>query len=58
MNLHSRLRARDEAGPPVRVGVIGAGKFAGMFLAQVQRAPGIQVLAIADLALERALAAC
>ena len=50
MNLHSQLRAREEAGEPVRVGVIGAGKFAGMFLAQARRTPGVHVLGIADLA--------
>ena len=58
MSLYSQLRARQEAGEPIRVGVIGAGKFASMYLAQARRTPGIQVLGIADLALERARAAC
>ena len=44
VNLHSRLRAREAAGEPVRVGVVGAGKFASMFLAQARRTPGWQVL--------------
>ena len=58
MNFHSRLRARAEAGEPIRVGVIGAGKFGGMYLAQARRTPGVQVLGIADLELRRARAAC
>ena len=33
-----------------RVGVIGAGKFAAMYLAQVPRTPGVRIAAIADLA--------
>ncbi len=51
------LAARAEAGRPVRVGLIGAGKFGTMFLAQARRIPGLHVLAVADLAPERARAA-
>ncbi len=58
MNLHRLLQARVEAGRPVRVGLIGAGKFGSMFLAQVPTTPGIAVTAIADLAPDRARAAC
>src|SRR5216684_3792599 len=54
MNLSSKLRARAEAGKPVRVGLIGAGKFGSMFLAQAPRTPGLHVAAIADLAPARA----
>ena len=57
MGLHSRLAARAEAGRPVRVGVIGAGKFATMFLAQAHRVPGLEVAALADLDVARARAA-
>src|SRR5262249_54563677 len=38
------------ADKPVRVGVIGCGKFATMFLAQAQRIPGLQFVGIADVA--------
>lgn len=38
---------------PLRVGLIGAGKFGCMFLAQAQRTPGIHVAGIADLNVER-----
>ena len=54
MNLHGYLTARAEDDRPVRVGLIGAGKFGAMFLAQARRTPGIHVLAIADLDVERA----
>src|ERR1700731_1514836 len=54
MNLSTKLKARAEAGKPVRVGLIGAGKFGSMFLAQAPRPPGLHVACIADLALARA----
>lgn len=52
MNLHQLLSARAEAGRPVRVGVIGAGKFASMFLAQARSTTGLHVAAVADLDLD------
>ena len=54
MNLAQKLRQRAAAGNPVRVGLIGAGKFGAMFLSQAPRAPGLHVAAIADLAPARA----
>jgi len=57
MNLHALLAARVEAGRPVRVGLIGAGKFGSMFLAQVPHVPGLAVTVIADLSPDRARAA-
>jgi predicted homoserine dehydrogenase-like protein len=50
MNLYAMLRARAAQGKPLRVGVIGAGKFAAMYLAQVPKTPGIHLAGIADLA--------
>ena len=41
MNLQAMLAKRIEAGKPVRVGLIGAGKFGSMFLAQAPTIPGI-----------------
>jgi predicted homoserine dehydrogenase-like protein len=58
MNLQSLLAARLEAGTPVRVGLIGAGKFGSMFLAQVPSIRGIEVARICDRDLDRARAAC
>jgi predicted homoserine dehydrogenase-like protein len=49
MNLFTKLQARAEAGNPIRIGMIGAGKFGTMFLAQAPRVPGIHVLGIVDL---------
>ena len=49
MNLYTKLQSRQEAGNPIRVAMIGAGKFGTMFLAQAIRLPGIHVVGIADL---------
>ncbi|MET4127340.1 Gfo/Idh/MocA family oxidoreductase [Roseovarius sp. MBR-6] len=58
MNL-ARLAAEAEArGTPVRAGLIGAGKFGSMFLAQVPTIKGLAVAAIADLDPDRARRAC
>jgi predicted homoserine dehydrogenase-like protein len=54
VNLHALLAARET---PVRVGLIGAGKFGSMFLAQVPHIPSLEVAAIADLDPDRARAA-
>ncbi|HEX9238604.1 MAG TPA: Gfo/Idh/MocA family oxidoreductase, partial [Xanthobacteraceae bacterium] len=58
MNLQSLLAARVQAGKPVRVGLIGAGKFGSMFLAQVPSIAGLEVALICDRDLDRAKAAC
>lgn len=58
MNLSTMLGARAEAGRPVRVGIIGAGKFGAMFLAQARLTTGIHILGIADLNVPRAKATC
>jgi predicted homoserine dehydrogenase-like protein len=49
MSLHARLQQRAAAGRPVRVALIGAGKFGSMYLAQVPRIPGVHQVGIADL---------
>src|SRR5215207_10358302 len=58
MNLHRLLQQRAAAGRPVRVGLIGAGKFGSMFLNQVPTMPGVEMPVIADLDPERARLAC
>jgi predicted homoserine dehydrogenase-like protein len=58
MNLHRLLNARRAAGKPVRVALIGAGKFGSMFLSQVPHTPGLEVPVIVDLDPERAREAC
>jgi predicted homoserine dehydrogenase-like protein len=47
MNLYSKLQQRKDN--PIRIGLIGAGKFAAMYLAQIPRTPGVELVAIADL---------
>ena len=54
MNLHRLLLQRAAEHRPLRIALIGAGKFGSMFLAQAQRTPGIHVLAMADLLPQRA----
>jgi predicted homoserine dehydrogenase-like protein len=49
MSLHAKLQEREAQGRPLRVGVIGAGKFAAMYLAQAQGTPGVHIAGIADL---------
>src|SRR5687768_10281921 len=49
MSLHAQLQRRAAQGKPIRIGLIGAGKFGSMYLAQVPRTPGVHLAAIADL---------
>ena len=58
MYLYDQLRARAAAGRPVRVALVGAGKFGSMFLSQVPSAVSLEVCVIADLDPDRARAAC
>jgi predicted homoserine dehydrogenase-like protein len=58
MNLYRLLAARHAAGKPVRVALIGAGKFGSMFLSQVPHVPGLEVSVIIDIDPRRAREAC
>jgi predicted homoserine dehydrogenase-like protein len=49
-----KLTERARAKKPIRVGLIGAGKFGTMFLSQALRTPGLHVVGVADLDLDRA----
>ena len=49
MNLHAKLLQRQAENRPVRIGLIGAGKFGSMYLAQIPRTPGVHLVGIADL---------
>src|SRR3989338_8862591 len=49
MNLYTMLQKREAEGRPLHVGLIGAGKFCAMYLAQVPNTPGIHLAGIADL---------
>ncbi len=57
MNLSILLAQRAAGGKPVRVGLIGAGKFGSMVLAQAQRIAGYHVVGVADLDMGKARAA-
>jgi predicted homoserine dehydrogenase-like protein len=54
MNLHRLLARRAEEGRPVKVGLIGAGKFGSMLLAQLQRTTGMHLVGVTDLDPQRA----
>ncbi|WOO33553.1 NAD(P)H-dependent oxidoreductase [Diaphorobacter limosus] len=56
MSLHQQLLQRARQGRPIRIGLIGAGKFGAMYLAQVPRMPGVHLVAIADLSPDNARA--
>jgi predicted homoserine dehydrogenase-like protein len=58
MSLYRLAQERAQAGRPVGVGLIGAGKFGAMFLNQVPTMPGVEIVVIADLDPERARNAC
>ena len=56
MSLHAQLLQRAAEGRPIRVALIGAGKFGSMYLAQVPRTAGIHLVGIADLSPDAARA--
>ncbi len=49
MSLFAKLQQRAADHKPIRIGLIGAGKFGSMYLAQIPRTPGVHLVAIADL---------
>jgi predicted homoserine dehydrogenase-like protein len=49
MSLHAKLLEREAANRPIRIGLIGAGKFGSMYLSQIPRTPGVHLVGIADL---------
>ena len=53
--MYKRLLALDEENMPLRVAVIGCGRFGSMVAAQVLRAPGMELSVVSDLDVERAL---
>lgn len=58
MNLYQMLSERAEAGNPIRVGLVGAGRFGAMYLAQARQTKGIHILGIADLNPQHARNTC
>jgi predicted homoserine dehydrogenase-like protein len=54
VNLYALLQQREDEGRPIRVGLIGAGRYGTMYLAQARNIPGVHVVAIADTNVDRA----
>ena len=50
-----KLREREASGNPIKVGVIGAGLFAGLAISQIAKISGITVSIIADILKEKAI---
>src|ERR687898_498294 len=48
MSLYAKLQERKDK--PLRIGLIGAGKFAAMYIAQVPKTPGVHLVGVADIA--------
>lgn len=49
MNFYTMLQKRAQENNPIKVGVVGAGKFSSMFLSQARLTPGMQITGIAEL---------
>ncbi len=58
MFVYQALEARAAQGKPVRAGLIGAGKFGSMFLAQVPTTIGLELVFVADLEANAGKKAC
>ncbi len=56
MSLYLQLQQLAAQNKPVRVVLIGAGKFGAMYLSQVPRTPGVHLVGIADLSMDNARA--
>ena len=54
MSLFAKHQQRAAENKPIRIGLIGAGKFGSMYLAQIPRTPGMHLVAVADLSLAAA----
>ena len=54
VNLYRLLQEREAGARRVGIGLIGAGKFGSMFLAQALHTPGLHLLGVADLSVPRA----
>ena len=54
MSLYAKLKKRAADKNPIRVALIGAGKFGSMYLSQAPRTPGVHLVCVADLSPARA----
>lgn len=58
MFVYQQLLKKAHNNAPIRVGVIGAGKFSSMFFSQVRTTPGLEISSICDLNVEQAKRNC
>jgi len=58
MSTYHLLKNRESSGKPVRIGIIGAGIYGSMFLSQIPFIPGIQLIGVADIDVEKARKRC
>ncbi|MFC1916113.1 NAD(P)H-dependent oxidoreductase [Chloroflexota bacterium] len=58
MNLYGLLQQREAAGKPIRVGAIGTGVAGASFLSQLRFIPGMQLVGVAELDMEKAKENC
>lgn len=58
MNYFTLLQQRARKNDPVKVGIIGAGKFGTMYISQARFTPGMKIVGIADLDPEKARQSC
>ena len=58
MNMYNLLRQREFNGKPIRVGIIGAGRYSASFVAQARFIPGIKIVSIAELDITKAKKIC
>lgn len=56
-DISRKLAKCHESGRLIRVGLIGCGKFGSMYLSQAHRTPGIHLVGVADLDMNRAISA-
>ncbi|MCJ8340629.1 MAG: hypothetical protein MJK10_19365 [Pseudomonadales bacterium] len=56
MSLFIKLQQLEAQGKALKIGLIGAGKFGSMYLAQALKTPGIHLVGISDLNPEQAMA--
>ena len=58
MDFYNLLLKRQEAGKPIRVGVIGAGMYGSQFMTQAKFIPGIKLVAVSGRHTDKAVNNC
>lgn len=58
MSLYGLLKQRESRNNPIKIGVVGAGTFSSAFINQVKATPGMRLVCVADIEVEKARQAC